>query len=570
MRNYVVVVLSVVLSVLVLVSRLGGMGADPLAEAEWNLTNALQSKDTEKINKFIKEISDTNNKKAVQILTKYILNYAAQPSGYEYYWLFLNGLTYFTDPEALAELADFILRNQSASGGPSADVLFVLKPNHSDNIIKLLETILEKGQPELYPQVVYHLGEIRSVKSVAALVKFLNTAKLAEPLKKQVATSLVGLTDKNLGTEGVAWDKWLRENKDKEVISQPAEKGSVTGTAADHLDYVRIISYGRLKSLPKEKVIVVVSDCKGCEKSGRLKPGETHDFDHIQLILERMNIPYTIVKKSEFDTEAYKLDDKLVVLFNCNMIREHCVCPNCKPGGDPTMRLWKCTGCDKHIPYTNILSNKAISKIREFVGKGGYVFSEDWILEEVLERAFPTLVNHTKYYEEKEVSIFPAPATSIHPYLRGVFEKPKSEDEKTSPAEAGTTEGGTTAVQPIRPKQLKVGQGQWHIDKDSPDIRILKPAEVTVLMVAPALRGEKGGKESDVVAFTFAYSQGSATRISITGGDTALPQIISGGRVLHVLSHFGKQKNAADEFVLQNLLLNFLIEVRERFGTVKK
>jgi hypothetical protein len=120
------------------------------------------------------------------------------------------------------------------------------------------------------------------------------------------------------------------------------------------------------------------------------------------------------------------------------------------------------------------------------------------------------------------------------------------------------------------PKELKVGSGKWHIDKDSPDIKILKPADVTVLMVAPALRDDKGGKESDVVAFTFAYGGGGGNQAAKITSDTNIPQIKSGGRVLHVLSHFGKQKNAADEFVLQNLLLNFLIEVQERFGTVKK
>ena len=39
---------------------------------------------------------------------------------------------------------------------------------------------------------------------------------------------------------------------------------------------------------------------------------------------------------------------------------------------------------------------------------------------------------------------------------------------------------------------------------------------------------------------------------------------MTGGRVLYVLSHFGKQKSEDDEYTLQNLLLNFLIEASER------
>jgi hypothetical protein len=32
-----------------------------------------------------------------------------------------------------------------------------------------------------------------------------------------------------------------------------------------------------------------------------------------------------------------------------------------------------------------------------------------------------------------------------------------------------------------------------------------------------------------------------------------------------VLSHFGRQESQQDEFALQNLLLNFLLEAREHF-----
>ena len=38
----------------------------------------------------------------------------------------------------------------------------------------------------------------------------------------------------------------------------------------------------------------------------------------------------------------------------------------------------------------------------------------------------------------------------------------------------------------------------------------------------------------------------------------------------HVLSHFGKQNSEDDEFALQNLMLNFLIEANERRVKNKK
>ena len=41
---------------------------------------------------------------------------------------------------------------------------------------------------------------------------------------------------------------------------------------------------------------------------------------------------------------------------------------------------------------------------------------------------------------------------------------------------------------------------------------------------------------------------------------------MTGGRVLYVLSHFGKQESNEDEYALQNLLINFLVEAADRRG----
>ena len=40
-----------------------------------------------------------------------------------------------------------------------------------------------------------------------------------------------------------------------------------------------------------------------------------------------------------------------------------------------------------------------------------------------------------------------------------------------------------------------------------------------------------------------------------------------GGRVLHVMSHFGKQQGSSeDTFVLQNMILNFIMESNRQHG----
>ncbi len=51
---------------------------------------------------------------------------------------------------------------------------------------------------------------------------------------------------------------------------------------------------------------------------------------------------------------------------------------------------------------------------------------------------------------------------------------------------------------------------------------------------------------------------------------TFRPRGKAGGAVLHVLSHFGKQKTQDDEFALQNLLLNFILEAHTRYPAKEK
>jgi hypothetical protein len=80
---------------------------------------------------------------------------------------------------------------------------------------------------------------------------------------------------------------------------------------------------------------------------------------------------------------------------------------------------------------------------------------------------------------------------------------------------------------------------EWKIDNESPSIAVLSP-KVEVLIVSSDLEKKCG---DPAVALTFSAKK---------------------GRVLHVLSHFGKQSSTHNEATLENLLVNFLIEVNVR------
>jgi len=538
---------------------------DTLNKAEADLNSALQANNATKIKEAVSQIAEINNEKAIKVLMNQLSNNRISSDKYDTYWNLLNGLASFTDEKALEELGNFIVNNKTKTF--SRDILFVLKSNQSPGMVKLLSRILEKCGRDYQVLALDHLSEIRSKKAVEALIDFLKqpVCKRDEDLRKHTIDSLHALVGTAPGhtLESITqW--WSAHQNDAETTLFPetTRPAATTGTAVDNMDYVRMNIYDRLRRLPKDKIIVVSSDCQGCGKPGRLPlPEGSHDFDHIEQILERMRIPHTVVKKSEFDTEAYKIDDKVAVLFNCNMIRQHCTGATCRAtqqtGG---LRLLRCGGPGPHYPVTNILSDAGVEKVKNFVAKGGYLFSEDWILEEVLEKAFRGTVSHTRYFpNDTNVTIFPASGVTTHPYLKGVFERPVTQN-------APSTSTGTTAVQR---RELRVGQGKWKIDRDSPDIKIDKPNDITVLMVSSDIKAND--KDIGAVALTFAYGPTGIIPPAATptggtsSGDAGYIKTKTGGQVMHVLSHFGKQLDTSDEFVLQNLLLNFLLESAERY-----
>jgi len=438
--------------------------------------------------------------------------------------------------------------------------------------VKLLSRILEKGSSGQKLLALDHLSEVKIKSAVGTLVEFLKQSD--NELRKRAIECLQALVGKSPGQSVESVERWWKEHqnddeKDLFAPSTDSATGVETGTAADHLDSVRYVVFDRLRRLPKDKIIVISSDCKGCEDTAKKMPPEwDHNFDHIERILERMQIPHVVVKKSAFDTESFKLDDKVAVIMNCNQFQEHCVCPTCQASNQAGgWRLVTCTGCEKHIPWQNMMSQKGVNKIKDFVANGGYFFSEDAVLEEVLVRIYKDIIGFSKRYSgEKNVTILPAPGNTTHPYLKGVFEKPAAGKGHPGEPPADGDGDGTLAV---KKRELTVGEGKWKIDDQSPDIKINKPQDVTILMVSSDLK--TSDKDSGAVAITFSCGKtGLVPRLTGGDSDNYSLQKKTGGQVMHVLSHFGHQQQATDEFVLQNLILNFLMEAAERYGMQPK
>lgn len=201
-------------------------------------------------------------------------------------------------------------------------------------------------------------------------------------------------------------------------------------------------------------------------------------FDHIGKVLDALKLPYLLVPaRSMALSKAPDLSRHKVVFWNC---------------GESLPR-------DQQLVATR--------RLRSFVKKGGFLFTTDWSVSNVLKDAFEGYVGTNgprRPLPETVVDIRPAPGQAGHELLEGVF----------------------------RPGV----QGRWWLEQASFDVLPLRH-DVKVLIESPDLA--KIYKRSPAVAVTFKYGR---------------------GRVLHVMGHYFQEAgNLAGTVSAQRLALNFVL-----------
>jgi hypothetical protein len=227
--------------------------------------------------------------------------------------------------------------------------------------------------------------------------------------------------------------------------------------------------------------------------------------DSVQDILVGLDVPHTLVAGERVERN----DDLSLEKYSAVIV-------NCGPQGWPSAQ---------------------INRVRNYVTEGGYLCVTDLIIQHVVKEAFPGYYINKGGLPDATVSIFPWKGSTGNPLLRGVD-------------------------LPISDKVGTKSRMEWMIAPGGPALTF-DPKKVVWLIEAPELALKR---KVTAVALTFLY-----------GGDPQLIQQgvdaggvyeelarIKGGRVLCLLSHFGKQRQGEDGFALQNLLLNFLIEARDR------
>jgi hypothetical protein len=264
----------------------------------------------------------------------------------------------------------------------------------------------------------------------------------------------------------------------------------------------------------------------------------TGSYDHIQEVLDRLEIPYSIIDPE--DLPRTDLTSCKLLLVNCHnsyasgmfrlgdtgTMEKEIDALEAKEAA-LTRRVQETKDKRKVFEYgielfkvTSQLSalreqlaavtgaTRVVENVRKFVASGGYLFTSDWGLS-ILERAFPGTVKNGGNIGPRTVSLRP------HAGVKGgLLDEVFYEGPKT----------GTVVSRKLL----------WEIDSGSYAIRIEKPT-VEVLVETP-----------DV-------SRHAAVAVAFT------PEK-SSGKVLHILSHFEKQATKQGDYALQNLLVNFLAE----------
>jgi hypothetical protein len=202
-------------------------------------------------------------------------------------------------------------------------------------------------------------------------------------------------------------------------------------------------------------------------------------FDKVSRVIDALRLPYVQVP-------AYS-----VSLPNAPDLSQHKIV------------FWN---CGESLPPSQ--RRMAARRIRNFVQGGGYLFSTDWAVGNLLAEAFPGYLE-TKGprapLPEMVVGIRPATGQERHPLLQGVF----------------------------RPNV----DGKWWLEQASFDVSVRKPREVEVLIESPDL--ESLFQRSPAVAVTFPYGR---------------------GRVLHVVGHYFQEAgNLAGTVSAHRLALNFVL-----------
>lgn len=348
----------------------------------------------------------------------------------------------------------------------------------------LLEVAEEDRDERVAVLAIRGLGKRGTPTAVDGLIALL--AELEKDLRKsrlarEAGGALATLTGQDGLTVAQDWQNYWTAHRASFTAPAPAADGATQTrdeSALDRMRRERPADVRTMERLRDDEILVI----RGSS-------------DRVEEVLRGLKLPHQVHERDAL--EALTLDPARQVL------------------------VLNCAGKEQ-------MSDQGIAKIREFVARGGYLFTSDWELRNVLARAFPEVVaflGETPNQDQK-ATIRPHPEAASHPLLRDVFPLSTWTDQSFS----------------------------WNLDRRSHMVR--PNPQLVPLVISPEMEAHG----SSTLGFTFSFTAAGGGR-PVTG---AVSDRVPIGQVLHVSSHFKNQRDASgDGFALQQLLLNFVVEKQE-------
>ncbi|MCA8962070.1 MAG: hypothetical protein KDC38_16200, partial [Planctomycetes bacterium] len=514
-----------------------------------------------------------NATEPTQALLEQAQKFGQAADGEDWYWGILQGVGSFNRPLAMTAIGDYVVNQRRQP--ISRDLLQSLQNNRSKYVNRVIRRVLDLGTHDMKLLALDMAAQLQYRRTVDILIPFYEGLEndkgiQAEELRQRVVLALEALTLQRMGNSLINWKGWwanARYKGLKTIREEAQDAGRATGLARP-IDPIRERQFLGLEQMPEGKVLVVEGPVA--------RNGVNTNNDDIAAKLSTLKIPHDTVLKERLEDSDYSIDRYAAIFINCTQIHKFCQSPGHSAGEAVGNRLRRCLGPNPHDEVQFKMKQPALDKLEKWVARGGYLFTEDWVMAEAVAPTWPKLVQVGEKLEENHVEIRPATGKATHKFLRGVFVTPpkiedfhwdeeeedpyglNADDEKDKDKYDPTVEddeedtsssgGGKTGVAPKPESEeeesfddpdIDTVKHEWKIDNESNAISV-RSRKVETLIVSNDLRKIC---DQPAVAITFDHGQ---------------------GKVLHVLSHFGKQSSSHNEATIENLLINFLIEVKVR------
>ena len=555
---------------------LAAVGTAPLATADvrdlsGKLKAGVGAQDTDAVRQALLGLLELGGEDALESVLKMVAaTGGGRGASATVYWQLVNGASGFQDERALAAFGEFVVKYSKKKAPFARDLVLGLENNASPAVTAALKPILEDGPYDLQLMAADQLGLVATTASVDALIAALEREgdKGDPALRKRIMNSLSTITRQEMG-DALNWIGWWKANRDK-GLPEPEDRSRPGQFASSTLNKDRGEQLESVVRNDPRRIVVISAKLPDDHKK---EPNRDYNYDHMEQVLEGMKLPHTVVLKEHFNADPQKyLSEAWTVLVNCANVLDQCICKQCRikvaeaqrkgQAGPTNNRMVSCaTLCSVHDNVNYALNPEAIEALKRWVGDGGYLFTEDWGIKEVIEAAWPEKATKGPNVRKAQVAILPGSGMASRPILRGVFTRPRP------PVREHEGDGSRVRAplqDPTQPPQVK-----WQVDDESPAIAVTNEREVDLVMISDDLAKVTDGHKA--VAISFRYGRGGkksgARDRPVTGlsgksrGKGAWSEDLPGGRVLHMMSHFGHQQGSqSDTFVLQNLILNFITE----------